>query len=53
MSIGVLLNWNPTDRISTSASYGYLIDGIDGAAAVDGSSEDGDGRLHFNLTYRF
>ncbi len=53
MSIGVLLNWNPTNRISTSASYGYLIDGIDGAAAVDGSSEDGDGRLHFNLTYRF
>jgi len=53
MSIGVLVNWNPTNRISASASYGYLIDGIDSSDAVEGSSEDGDGQLHFNLTYRF
>lgn len=52
-SIGVLLNWNPTYKISTSASYGYLIDGIDNAAASTGGSEDGDGQFHFNLTYRF
>ena len=53
MSIGVLLNWNPSSHISASASYGYLIDGIDSAEAVEGSPEDGDGQLHFNLTYRF
>lgn len=52
-SIGVLLNWSPTNKISASASYGYLIDGIDSDNAVEGSSEDGDGKLHFNLTYRF
>jgi len=53
MSIGVLLNWNPTNKIAASASYGYLIDGIDSDNAVEGSPEDGDGKLHFNLTYRF
>ena len=53
MSIGVLLNWNPTGRVSTSASYGYLIDGIDSADPAINSSGDGDGQLHFNLTYRF
>lgn len=53
MSIGVLLNWNPTNKISASASYGYLVDGIDSDSAVEGSHEDGDGKLHFNLTYRF
>jgi hemolysin activation/secretion protein len=53
MSIGVLLNWNPTNKISASASYGYLVDGIDSDSAVEGSPEDGDGKLHFNLTYRF
>jgi hemolysin activation/secretion protein len=53
ISIGVLLNWNPTNKISASASYGYLIDGIDSDNAVEGSPEDGDGKLHFNLTYRF
>jgi hemolysin activation/secretion protein len=53
MSIGLLLNWNPTNKISASASYGYLIDGIDSAAAIEGAAEDGDGKLHFNLTYRF
>ncbi len=53
MSVGVLVNWNPTDRVSTSASYGYLVDGIDSSVATEGSPEDGDGKLHFNLTYRF
>jgi hemolysin activation/secretion protein len=53
LSIGVLLNWNPTNNISASASYGYLIDGIDSEEAIEGSPEDGDGQLHFNLTYRF
>ncbi len=53
MSIGMLLNWNPTNKISASASYGYLIDGVDSEEAIESSPEDGDGQLHFNLTYRF
>jgi hemolysin activation/secretion protein len=53
MSIGLLLNWNPTNRTAISASYGYLIDGIDSKNAVEGAPEDGDGNLHFNLTYRY
>ncbi len=52
-SLGLLLNWNPTSRISASASYGYLIDGIDGPQAAEGVAEDGDGKLNFNITYRF
>jgi hemolysin activation/secretion protein len=53
MSIGALVNWNPTNEISASASYGYLIDGIDSIEAANTKSQDGDGKLHFNLTYRF
>lgn len=53
MSVGVLVNWNPTNRVSASASYGYLLDGIDSSAATENSPDDGDGKLHFNLTYRF
>ncbi len=53
VSIGLLLNWNPTGRISTSASYGFLIDGIDNADPTASAPEDGDGKFHFNLTYRF
>lgn len=52
MSIGALINWNPTNKISASASYGYLIDGVDSTEA-NTSSEDGDSKLHFNITYRF
>lgn len=52
-SIGVLLNWNPSSHISASMSYGYLIDGVSDAGVVNGLPEDGDGQIHFNLTYRF
>lgn len=53
MSVGALINWNPTNNISASASYGYLIDGVDSVEAANSSSEDGDSMFHFNLTYRF
>lgn len=54
LSTGLMLNWNPSDRISASASYGYLIDGIDFVSdATTSASRDGDGKLHFNLSYRF
>lgn len=53
MSVGILLNWNPSSHISTSASYGYIVDGIDRPGAPSNSVADGTGKLHFNLTYRF
>jgi hemolysin activation/secretion protein len=53
MSIGVLLNWSPTSNTSTSVSYGYLVDGIESDDPATNSVDDGDGQLHFNLTYRF
>ncbi|MBL4673811.1 MAG: ShlB/FhaC/HecB family hemolysin secretion/activation protein [Arenicella sp.] len=53
LSLGFTLNWNPTSHISAAASYGYLIDGIDSPLAADGGTEDGDGKLYFNATYRF
>lgn len=52
-SLGLLLNWNPSSRISASLSYGYLLDGIDGPQAPEGVAEDGDGKLNFNITYRY
>lgn len=52
-SIGLMLNWNPNAKISASASYGYLLDGIDQALDPSTASLDGDGKLHFNLSYRF
>ena len=51
-SIGLLFNWNPSSRISGSVSYGYVIDGIDGTT-VEGDTEDGDGKLNFNISYRY
>jgi hemolysin activation/secretion protein len=53
VSVGVLLNWNPISKVNASASYGYLIDGIDSADELSDASRDGDSKLHFNLTYRF
>ncbi|WP_170132183.1 ShlB/FhaC/HecB family hemolysin secretion/activation protein [Arenicella xantha] len=53
ISAGVLFNWNPTDKISASASYGYLIDGIDSGDELSEASRDGDSKVHFNLAYRF
>ncbi|MEO0367484.1 MAG: ShlB/FhaC/HecB family hemolysin secretion/activation protein [Pseudomonadota bacterium] len=53
VSIGLLMNWNPTDRISTTLSYGYLLDGIDSPEAGIDISEDGDSKLHVNVNYRF
>ena len=53
LSAGILVNWNPTAKITASISYGYLIDGIDGGDQSNSSSGDGDGKLHFNLAYRF
>ena len=52
-SLGLMLNWNPSAKISASASYGYLLDGIDESSDPLTASEDGDGKLHFNLSYRF
>jgi hypothetical protein len=48
-----MMNWNPSSKISASASYGYLLDGIDGATDPTTASLDGDGKLHFNFSYRF
>jgi hemolysin activation/secretion protein len=53
VSVGVLLNWNPVSKVIASASYGYLIDGIDSADELSDASRDGDSKLHFNFTYRF
>lgn len=53
VSAGLLFNWNPTERISASASYGYLIDGVDGGDPASEASRDGDSKVHFNLAYRF
>jgi hemolysin activation/secretion protein len=53
VSVGVLLNWNPISKVNVSASYGYLIDGIDSADELSDASRDGDSKLHFSLTYRF
>ena len=53
LSAGVLFNWNPIDKISASASYGYLLDGIDGGDQLNSSSRDGDSKVHFNIAYRF
>ena len=52
-AVGVMMNWNPSSKISASASYGYLLDGIDGATDPTTASLDGDGKLHFNFSYRF
>ncbi len=52
-SLGLMFNWNPSSNISASASYGYLLDGIDQPTDPSTASEDGDGKLHFNLSYRF
>lgn len=53
-SIGLLLNWNPTEKLTASASYGYLLDGVDSSEDINaGASADGDGKLHFNISYRF
>jgi hemolysin activation/secretion protein len=53
-SIGLMLNWNPTNHITTSASYGYVIDGVDfGIENQSTSTRDGSGKAHFNLSYRF
>ncbi len=53
VSVGAMLNWNPSPKISASASYGYLVDGIDGASDPSSASQDGDGKLNFNVSYRF
>ena len=53
VSVGVLFNWNPIDKITASASYGYLLDGIDDPDPLSTVSRDGDSKVHFNLTYRF
>lgn len=52
-SLGLMLNWNPSSYLSASMSFGYLLDGIDHPFASEGSSEDGDSRLNFNVTYRY
>jgi len=53
-SVGLMFNWNPSNRITASASYGYVVDGIDfGDPALTSSTQDGDGKVHFNLSYRF
>jgi hemolysin activation/secretion protein len=52
-SVGLMVNWNPSSKISASASYGYLIDGIDEASDPSTASLDGYGKLHFNFSYRF
>lgn len=53
MSAGISFNWNPSNKISASASYGYLIDGIEETEFISNASQDGDSKLHFNLNYRF
>ena len=53
VSAGVLVNWNPINKVTASASYGYLLDGIDDQDPLSTVSRDGDSKVHFNLTYRF
>jgi hemolysin activation/secretion protein len=52
-SLGLLLNWNPSSHLSASASYGVLIEGVDSSETTGDTADSGDGKLHFNLTYRF
>lgn len=52
-SLGFMLNWNPSSYLSASMSFGYLLDGIDHPFASADSSEDGDSRLNFNVSYRY
>jgi len=53
VSAGILFNWNPTEKVTASASYGYLFDGIDGGDQSSSSSRDGDSKVHVNVAYRF
>lgn len=53
VSVGFLFNWNPINKVTASASYGYLLDGIDDLDTATNASQDGDSKVHFNVTYRF
>ena len=50
-SVGLGFRWKSTDaHWSIKVDFAHVLDGID--PVVDGSTDDGDNRIHFNILYR-
>ncbi|MEE9448058.1 MAG: ShlB/FhaC/HecB family hemolysin secretion/activation protein, partial [Arenicellales bacterium] len=54
-SAGLGLRWNWRSQFLMDLYYGHVLDGVENALgeAVQTGTQKGDGKLHFNLMYRF